>query len=172
MSEHAKYSPRRFQPQAEAALADPVLRQNFRGAMDYLRAKRRDAFADPREESAVRDAAEQIRQRCLSRLPDLLEQLEANCERNGIRVHWAQTPDEANAIILRIAQKHGVSSIVKGKSMVSEEVGFNHEMARHGIRCLESDMGEFIVQLDGDTPSHIIMPAIHKNKQEVSDTFA
>ncbi len=172
MSEHAKYSPRRFHPQAEAALADPVLRQNFRGAMDYLRAKRRDAFADPLEEAAVRDAAEQIRQRCLSRLPALLEQLEANCERNGIRVHWAQTPAEANAIILRIAQQHGVSSIVKGKSMVSEEVGFNHEMARHGIRCLESDMGEFIVQLDGDTPSHIIMPAIHKNKQEVSDTFA
>ncbi len=172
MSDHAKYSPRRFHPQAEAALADPVLRQNFRGAMDYLRAKRRDAFADPQEEAAVRDAAEQIRQRCLSRLPDLLEQLEANCERNGIRVHWAQTPAEANAIILRIAQQHGVSSIVKGKSMVSEEVGFNHEMARHGIRCLESDMGEFIVQLDGDTPSHIIMPAIHKNKQEVSDTFA
>ncbi len=172
MSDHAKYSPRRFHPQAEAALADPVLRQNFRGAMDYLRAKRRDAFADPQEEAAVRDAAEQIRQRCLSRLPDLLEQLEANCERNGIKVHWAQTPAEANAIILGIAQQHGVSSIVKGKSMVSEEVGFNHEMARHGIRCLESDMGEFIVQLDGDTPSHIIMPAIHKNKQEVSDTFA
>ena len=77
----------------------------------------------------------------VSRLPDLLEQLEANCERNGIRVHWAQTPAEANAIILRIAQQHGVSSIVKGKSMVSEEEGFNHEMARHGIRCLESDMG-------------------------------
>ena len=141
MSEHAKYSPRRFHPQAEAALADPVLRQNFRGAMDYLRAKRRDAFADPAEEAAVRNAAEQIRQRCLSRLPDLLVQLETNCERNGIRVHWAQTPAEANAIILRIAQQHGVSSIVKGKSMVSEEVGFNHEMARHGIRCLESDMG-------------------------------
>ena len=140
--------------------------------IDDLRGKRRDAFADPLEEAAVRDAAEQIRQRCLSRLPDLLVQLETNCERNGIRVHWAQTPAEANAIILGIAQKHGVSSIVKGKSMVSEEVGFNHEMARHGIRCLESDMGEFIVQLDGDTPSHIIMPAIHKNKQEVSDTFA
>ena len=107
MSDHAKYSPRRFHPQAEAALADPVLRQNFRGAMDYLRAKRRDAFADPQEEAAVRDAAEQIRQRCLSRLPDLLEQLEANCERNGIRVHWAQTPAEANAIILGIAQKTG-----------------------------------------------------------------
>ncbi len=72
MSEHAKYSPRRFHPQAEAALADPVLRQNSRGAMDYLRAKRRDAFADPAEEAAVRNAAEQIRQRCLSRLPDLL----------------------------------------------------------------------------------------------------
>ncbi|KEY59964.1 LutB/LldF family L-lactate oxidation iron-sulfur protein [Serratia sp. DD3] len=172
MSTQAKFSPRNFHPQAEAALADPVLRQNFRGAMDYLRTKRREAFADPAEEAAVRDAAEQIRQRCLSHLPALLEQLEARCQENGIQVHWAQTPDEANTIIYEIAKRHQVQTIVKGKSMVSEEVGFNHAMAAHGIHCLESDMGEYIVQLDGDAPSHIIMPAIHKNIQEVSDTFA
>lgn len=168
----ADFSPRRFHAQAEAALADPVLRENFRGAMDYLRDKRRDAFPDPVEEAAVRDAAEQIRQRCLSKLPALLEQLEAKCEQNGIQVHWAVDGAEANRIILAIAKRHSAQTVVKGKSMVSEEVGLNHEMARHGVNCLETDMGEFIVQLDGDTPSHIIMPAIHKNKQEVSDTFA
>ncbi len=119
----------------------------------------------------IRDLSEAIRKRCLSKLPDLLEQLETNCKRNGIQVHWAEDADEANRIIAGIAQSHNASTIVKGKSMVSEEVELNHEMEKLGIECLESDMGEYIVQLDGDKPSHIIMPAIHKNKQEVSDTF-
>ena len=106
MSDHAKYSPRRFHPQAEAALADPVLRQNFRGAMDYLRAKRRDAFADPQEEAAVRDAAEQIRQRC-SRVCRTCWSSSKPTASATASVHWAQTPAEANAIILGIAQKRG-----------------------------------------------------------------
>nr|WP_086938956.1 LutB/LldF family L-lactate oxidation iron-sulfur protein [Thaumasiovibrio occultus] len=168
----SKYTPEAFDAQAHDALNDAQLRHNFRGAMDYLREKRYDAFPDAAEEKAVRDRAEAIRQRCLSKLPDLLEQLETNCTRNGIQVHWAETPTEANTIILNIARQHEVKTIVKGKSMVSEEVGFNHFMAEHDIRCFESDMGEFIVQLDGDTPSHIIMPAIHKNVQQVCDTFA
>lgn len=164
--------PENFHQQAEQALTDPQLRANFRGAMDYLRDKRRSAFSDQDEEREIRDLAESIRQRCLSKLPQLLEQLETNCQKNGIQVHWAETPQQANALIARIAQQHQAKSIVKGKSMVSEEIELNHEMAKLGIECLESDMGEYIVQLDGDKPSHIIMPAIHKNKQEVSDTFA
>ncbi|WP_434360787.1 LutB/LldF family L-lactate oxidation iron-sulfur protein [Parasalinivibrio latis] len=163
--------PQHFHEQARQALGDKQLRQNFRGAMDYLRDKRRAAFPDPNEEKAIRDKAEAIRQRCLSKLPDLLEQLESNCTRNGIQVHWAETAEEANAIFAGIAARHNAKVMVKGKSMVSEEIELNHVMAKHGIECLESDMGEYIVQLDGDRPSHIIMPAIHKNKQEVSDTF-
>jgi len=164
-------APEHFHDQAKAALADPQLRQNFRGAMDYLQDKRKTAFSNPAEEKHIRDLSEAIRQRCLSKLPDLLEQLETNCTNNGIQVHWAQNAEEANAIIAAISQRHNAKSIVKGKSMVSEEIELNHEMAKLGIECLESDMGEYIVQLDGDKPSHIIMPAIHKNKQEVSDTF-
>lgn len=163
--------PEQFHPQAKEALADHELRQNFRGAMDYLRGKRREAFPNPSEEKAVRDRAEAIRQRCLSKLPELLETLEENLLRNGIQVHWAQNAMEANAIFSELAQTHQAKLMVKGKSMVSEEIGLNHHMAKQGVRCLESDMGEYIVQLDGDTPSHIIMPAIHKNKQQVSDTF-
>ncbi|MDX1300871.1 LutB/LldF family L-lactate oxidation iron-sulfur protein [Photobacterium sp.] len=165
-------TPQLFHTQAKAALADQQLRQNFRGAMDYLQDKRKAAFSDPDEEKHIRDLSEAIRQRCLSKLPDLLEQLEANCTRNGIQVHWAQNDTEANSIIAAIARKHHAKRIIKGKSMVSEEIELNHEMAKLGIECLESDMGEYIVQLDGDKPSHIIMPAIHKNKQEVCDTFA
>lgn len=164
-------TPEHFHQQAKEALADKELRQNFRGAMDYLRGKRRDAFPDPAEEKAVRDRAEAIRQRCLSKLPELLEKLEQNLQRNGIQVHWAQNADEANEIFSTLAKQHQAKLMVKGKSMVSEEIGLNHFMEKHGVRCLESDMGEYIVQLDGDTPSHIIMPAIHKNKQQVSDTF-
>ncbi len=83
--------PEHFHEQAKDALADKQLRQNFRGAMDYLRDKRRAAFPDPSEEKAIRDKAEAIRQRCLSKLPDLLEQLETNCTQNGIQVHWPKT---------------------------------------------------------------------------------
>ncbi|WP_428774463.1 LutB/LldF family L-lactate oxidation iron-sulfur protein [Vibrio sp.] len=165
-------TPQDFHRQAKNALDDQQIRMNFRGAMDYLRDKRQTAFADPNEEKAIRDLAEAIRQRCLSKLPSLLEQLESQCLANGIQVHWAQNAEEANQIIAGIAERHQAKMIIKGKSMVSEEVELNHEMAKLGIECLESDMGEYIVQLDGDKPSHIIMPAIHKNKQEVSDTFA
>ncbi|MDD1791576.1 LutB/LldF family L-lactate oxidation iron-sulfur protein [Enterovibrio sp. ZSDZ42] len=163
--------PERFHQQAHDALKDSELRGNFRGAMDYLRNKRRDAFPDASEENAVRDRSEAIRKRCLSKLPELLEKLEVQCQRNGIQVHWAQDSNEANAIFSELAAKHSAKLMVKGKSMVSEEIGLNHHMEKLGVQCLESDMGEYIVQLDGDTPSHIIMPAIHKNKQQVSDTF-
>ncbi|UTM59642.1 LutB/LldF family L-lactate oxidation iron-sulfur protein [Photobacterium sp. CCB-ST2H9] len=178
----SKFQPEHFHQQAADALADPQLRHNFRGAMDYLQSKRKSAFADPQEEAAIRDRAEAIRRRCLRKLPELLEQLETNCTANGIQVHWAENAKQANAIFLAIAQSvaQPVSNpktnhallMIKGKSMVSEEINLNHEMAKHQITCLESDMGEYIIQLDGDTPSHIIMPAIHKNKQQVSDTFS
>ncbi|MPY25015.1 iron-sulfur cluster-binding protein [Shewanella psychropiezotolerans] len=169
---HSSAGPELFHSQAKAALGDPQLRQNFRGAMDYLQYKRKSAFHDPVEEDKIRDLSEAIRQRCLSKLPQLLELLDTTCTRNGIQVHWAENSNEANDIIARIAQRHEAKLIIKGKSMVSEEIELNHEMAKLGVECLESDMGEYIVQLDGDKPSHIIMPAIHKNKQEVSDTFA
>jgi L-lactate dehydrogenase complex protein LldF len=165
------YSPQQFHQQAKSALDNPQIRRNFRGAMDYLREKRQAAFADPQEEKQIRDTAEAIRQRCLSKLPQLLEQLETNCLANGIQVHWAEDAAQANKIIADIAQHHAATRIIKGKSMVSEEIELNHEMSKLGIECLESDMGEYIIQLDGDKPSHIIMPAIHKNKQQVSDTF-
>jgi L-lactate dehydrogenase complex protein LldF len=87
-------------------------------------------------------------------------------------VHWAESADEANTIALNIARKHNARTIAKGKSMVSEEIEFNHAMAAAGIDAFETDMGEYIVQLAGEKPSHIIMPAIHKTKQEIAALFA
>ena len=161
----------RFAERSAAALNDPALRSSFRGAMDFLQAKRRTQFPDDLALENLRLEAEAIRRYSLSRLPDLLEQLERNLIRNGIVVHWAETPDEANRIMLEIARRHSAQLMVKGKSMVSEEVGFNHAMEAAGIEALETDMGEFIVQLAGEAPSHIIMPAIHKTRQQIGELF-
>ena len=161
-----------FRQRTQEAIDNPHLRKSFRGAMDFLMGKRAAQFPDPDALENLRDLAERIRQYSLARLPDLLERLEANLTRNGVQVHWAETPDEANAIALDIARRHQARLIVKGKSMVSEEVELNHALGAQGVDCLESDMGEYIVQLAGERPSHIIMPAIHKTKEEIARLFA
>jgi L-lactate dehydrogenase complex protein LldF len=163
--------PRQFKANTRVAVDDAHLRRSFRSAMDFLQAKRAGHFADRVTFESLRGVGEAIRQYSLSKLPDLLEQLEANLSARGVQVHWAQTPAEANAIFLQIAQAHGAGSMIKGKSMVSEEIELNHRMQEHGIECLESDMGEYIVQLAGERPSHIIMPAIHKTKQQIAQLF-
>ncbi len=160
-----------FTARADSALNDPQLRANFRRAMDGLMSKRRAVFDDPQELEALRDRGASIRRNALAQLPALLEQLESRCRANGIEVHWAETVAQANEIVLRIAQDNGVKRVIKGKSMVSEEMHLNEFMAGHGIECLESDLGEYIIQLDHETPSHIIMPAIHKNKDQIAQLF-
>ncbi|MGY5452515.1 LutB/LldF family L-lactate oxidation iron-sulfur protein [Agarivorans sp. MS3-6] len=165
------YQAKQFKSQAREALADQQLRDNFRGAMDYLQQKRKDAFNDPDELAQLRLHAENIRQRCLAKLPELLEQLERHCEANGIKVHWAEDAAQAQQLIAGLIQQAGGQKVVKGKSMVTEEIALNQHLESLGIECVESDMGEYIVQLAEETPSHIIMPAIHKNKQQVADIF-
>ena len=173
MSEHAmNFMPSEgFRARAKDVVENPFLRQSFRGAMDFLINKRITQFPDAEELETLRALGEQIRQYNLGKLPSLLVQLEENLTRNGIKVHWAETPDEANAIILGICQAHSAKLMVKGKSMVSEEIELNHACAAVGIEAMESDMGEYIVQLAGEKPSHIIMPAIHKTKEEIARLF-
>ncbi|HNB69338.1 LutB/LldF family L-lactate oxidation iron-sulfur protein [Accumulibacter sp.] len=161
-----------FRERSATAVGDAHLRQSFRAAMDFLIARRAAQFPDLAALEQQRRLAEQIRQYTLARLPDLLEQLERKLTANGVQVHWAETPAQANAIIIEIARRHSTRLVVKGKSMVSEEVEVNHALAAAGIEALESDMGEYIVQLDGEKPSHIIMPAIHKTKQQIARLFA
>ena len=161
-----------FDKRVRTAIDDGEQRRNFRSAMDYLQAKRRAQFPEAEEQAGLRDLGAAIRRYSLSRLPQLLEQLEAKLVANGIRVHWAESGSDANAIALAIAERAGARKIVKGKSMVSEEIGFNHAMATAGIEALETDMGEYIVQLAGEAPSHIIMPAIHKTRQDIGKLFA
>ena len=161
-----------FKARSKAVLDNEGQRKNFRGAMDFLQAKRRSQFSDDDELQGLRNLGQAIRQYSLANLPRLLTELEANLTANGVQVHWAENADDANAIALQIAQRVNAKHIIKGKSMVSEEIGFNHAMEAAGIEALESDMGEYIVQLAGEGPSHIIMPAIHKTKQEIAQLFA
>jgi L-lactate dehydrogenase complex protein LldF len=160
-----------FADRSRAAVDDAHLRRSFRSAMDYLQAKRLAQFPDTAELCALRDLGAAIRRHALANLPQLLEQLEGRLTANGVNVHWAETADDANAIVLAIARRHDARRMVKGKSMVSEEVGLNHAMASAGIEALETDMGEYIVQLAGEAPSHIIMPAIHKTRQQIGELF-
>ncbi|PID48681.1 MAG: iron-sulfur cluster-binding protein [Proteobacteria bacterium] len=160
-----------FQIRVDKALHNDEVRANFRRAMDGLMSRRLDQFPDKAELERLRTQAQAIRANSLTHLPILLERLEANLTRNGIQVHWAETPEQANQIVLKIMQGHQATTMIKGKSMVSEEIGLNHFMEQQGIECLESDLGEFIIQLDGEMPSHIIMPAIHKNKRQIAELF-
>lgn len=164
--------PRQFKANTQVTLADTPLRMGLRRAMDFLQTKRLTHFGDTAAFEQLRATGEYIRQYSLSRLPELLEQMEARLTERGVHVHWARDADEANAIFLAIARQHGAKDMIKGKSMVSEEIELNHRMAEHGIECLESDMGEYIVQLAGERPSHIILPAIHKSKQQIGELFA
>ena len=160
-----------FRARAKEVVENPFLRKSFRGAMDFLIDKRITQFPDKEELESLRTLGEHIRQYNLGKLPDILEQLETRLTENGVHVHWAETPDEANAIILGICQKHSAKLMIKGKSMVSEEIELNHAAEAAGIDAMESDMGEYIVQLAGEKPSHIIMPAIHKTKEEIAKLF-
>ncbi|MCP4127014.1 MAG: iron-sulfur cluster-binding protein [Gammaproteobacteria bacterium] len=160
-----------FEQRVHKALSDSQLRQNFRSTMDGLMAKRSQAFPDKERLEKLRLRGAQIRANALLKLPELLEQLEERCAANGIRVHWAETVEQANQAVLKIMQDHNATNLIKGKSMVSEEMELNHFLEQHGIEVLESDLGEFIVQLAGEPPSHIVAPAIHKSRQDIARLF-
>ena len=164
--------PEDFKPRSREAVADPELRASFRAAMDFLIERRAARFPSVPQFERARRLGEQIRKHALARLPELLEQLEARLTARGVQVHYAQTAADANRIFLELARRHQAQLLVKGKSMVSEEIELNHAMAAQGVDCVETDMGEYILQLDQDRPSHIIMPAIHKTKEQIAAIFA
>ena len=160
-----------FESNVAGALNDGQLRKNLRKAMDILVDKRRTVFPDADTLEQLRTAGNAIKRRALKQMPQLLERLETKCTQNGIQVHWAEASADANAIVLDILRRHDAREVVKGKSMVSEEIHLNRFLAKHGIEAMETDLGEFIIQLNHETPSHIIVPAIHKNKDEVATIF-
>ena len=160
-----------FRRNVSRALKDKQLRKNFKLAMENFILKRQQIFSDESETEQLRSIGNAIKSRALTQLPHLLEQLETKCTHNGIRVHWAETTAEANQQVLSIMNRHQATRLVKGKSMVSEEMGLNEFLQENGIEVIETDLGEFIIQLNNEKPSHIIVPAIHKNKAQIAQIF-
>ena len=142
-----------FNQNVARALKDKQLRRNLKFAMENFALKRRQIFSDEIATEQLRESGNTIKKRALSKLPQLLQQLEKKCTQNGIQVHWAETTLEANDHVLRIMKHHGAMRLVKGKSMVSEEMHLHHFLREHGIEALETDLGEFIIQLNHETPS-------------------
>lgn len=128
-------------------------------------------FRDYENPDALRALASSVKDHALHNLGDYLQQAEAALTTNGAHVHWATDGQEAKEIILGLLRRHGVQRLTKSKSMVAEEIHLNPFLIENGIECLESDLGEFIVQLDHDEPSHIVRPIIHKNRREIANTF-
>lgn len=120
---------------------------------------------------AARTKASEIKRHTLAHLPEYLEQFEQNFTKNGGTVLWAKNASDAIQYITNILQSHNVHSVVKSKSMTTEEIELNHELEKIGIESVETDLGEYIVQLAGEKPYHIVTPAMHKSKQDVADLF-
>jgi L-lactate dehydrogenase complex protein LldF len=127
-----------------------------------------DQFADP---NRLREIAGEIKQHALENLDTYLPQAEAKLKANGAEVHWAATAESACKTVLRIMRARGATKLVKAKTMVSEEIELAHYLEGNGMEALETDLGEFIVQIDHDHPSHIVRPIIHKNRAEIARSF-
>ena len=160
-----------FPRAAKAAVADSQLRRNLTHATTTIRAKRARVVAELDDWEELRQAAKAIKDHTLANLDSYLLQLEENVTRAGGRVHWARDADEANAIVARLVKEAGADSVVKVKSMATQETGLNEALAADGIRAIETDLAELIVQLGEDRPSHILVPAIHKNRAEIGELF-
>lgn len=140
-------------------------------ALWFVRAKRDKMAHGVPEWEELRETASQIKLSTMSRLADLLEEFERNATANGISVHWAHDASEHNQIVLDLLQTRDVRRVVKSKSMLTEECHLNPFLERHGIEVIDTDLGERIVQLRGESPSHIVLPAIHIRKEEVGECF-
>ncbi|HVV98787.1 MAG TPA: LutB/LldF family L-lactate oxidation iron-sulfur protein [Planctomycetaceae bacterium] len=140
-------------------------------ALWFVRVKRDRAARSLPEWETLRETASRIKAHTVSRLADYLEEFERNATKLGAVVHWARTGDEHNAIILNLLQQRGVKKVVKSKSMLTEECHLNPFLEQHGIEVVDTDLGERIVQLAHEPPSHIVLPAIHKKKEEVGEIF-
>jgi L-lactate dehydrogenase complex protein LldF len=160
-----------FPEAARIALGDPQLRQNLRDATTTIRNKRALVVAEVADWEDLREAGRAIKADVMSRLDEYLLQFEASVQAAGGHVHWARDAAEANAVVLDVARSHGVTEVVKVKSLTTDEIELNDALAAGGVRAIETDFAELILQLDGDWSSHILVPAIHRNRTEIRDLF-
>src|SRR5262245_51409658 len=160
-----------FPVAARAALADTQLRRNLGKATRTIRAKRAAVVAELPDWEELRAAGQAIKQHTLAHLDHYLEQLESRVREHGGTVHWARDANEANCIVTGLVRATGADEVVKVKSIVTDEIGLNEALAGAGITATETDLAELIVQLGHDKPSHILVPAIHRNRSEIREIF-
>jgi L-lactate dehydrogenase complex protein LldF len=160
-----------FPAAARETLANAQLRRNLAKATTTIRDKRRRAVGEVPDWEALRDAGAAIKARAMATLPDQLERLEASVTRAGGVVHWARDGKEANAIVADVARAHRAREVVKVKSITTDEIGLNDALAKEGISAIETDLAELILQLSHDRTSHILVPAIHRNRAEIRALF-
>ncbi len=154
-----------------AQLAPETRAAVYDGSKKGYEARTRVLFDHYEDPNRLRRLAGDIKQHVVENLDTYLPAVEEKLKANGVVVHWASTADEANQAVLRIMQARGAKKMVKAKTMVSEETELGHFLEQHGIQCVETDLGEFIVQIDKDHPSHIVKPIIHKNRREIARSF-
>ncbi len=162
----------RFPGLAERALDDDVLRVALGRAREGFIGNRRKAVDALPEFEALREAARGIKDHTLSHLDLYLGKFEREAAASGARVHWAADAAEARAAVLGICRQAGARAVAKGKSMVGEEIALNEALEEAGLDVVETDLGEYVIQLAGETPSHIVAPAIHKTREQIRDLFA
>src|SRR5262245_35798865 len=158
----------RFIELSVQALSNAGLRRSIATANLSYQASRARAVAALPDWEELRERAARIKDEALDRLPEYLEAIEKRMTARGATVHWAETAAGARETIVSIARRACARTVVKPKSMVTEEIELNHALEEAGIRPVESDLGQYIVQLAGEAPSHIITPAIHKTRRDVA----
>ena len=165
-----------FKARAGEKLADVKLQKNLTKARGKFVGKRSHAVAELTaagcDFEALRQAGEAIRNKTLGNLAGWLEAFESQATARGAQVLWARDGQEIRDLVLAVAQRHGITKVTKSKSMLSEEAGLNEALEAAGVQPVETDLGEYIIQLAKEPPSHIIAPAVHKNLEEVADLFA
>ncbi|SNS96845.1 L-lactate dehydrogenase complex protein LldF [Geodermatophilus pulveris] len=162
---------RPFPEAARDALRDGQLRANLGHATSTIRAKRAKVVGEVPDWEQLRQAGKALKASTMARLDEHLVELERQVAARGGTVHWARDADEANAIVTRLVQATGADEVVKVKSMATQEIGLNEALESAGITAHETDLAELIVQLGDDAPSHILVPAIHKNRAEIREIF-
>ncbi|HEU5348194.1 MAG TPA: LutB/LldF family L-lactate oxidation iron-sulfur protein [Ktedonobacterales bacterium] len=160
-----------FPDTAKIALANTQLRRNLGKATTTIRAKRAQVVGELSDWEELREAGAAIKADVMRHLDDYLLKLEESVTRAGGQVHWARDAAEANAIITQLVQVAGAERVVKVKSLTTDEIGLNAALQRAGISAIETDLAELIIQLAGEKSSHILVPAIHKNRSEIRDLF-
>jgi L-lactate dehydrogenase complex protein LldF len=160
-----------FPGAAKRLMGNTQIRQNVRRATDTIRGKRAKVVAEMADWEELREAAHAIKEHTLRYLDFYLEQFESNCTRAGGQVHWARDADEANRTVIGLLRGRGQNEVIKVKTMTSDETQLNVALQEAGITAHETDLADMIVQLGEDEPSHIVVPALHRNRAEIRQIF-